>query len=202
MSAVGRFQVHGFQNLKSFFIGRFAVKKTTVPKASDIRLHDELPSQPDFMPGIRRAPDRGFRLSKAQTCVALQNALRYIPENHHKNIDPRVPGRTSKPGDGSTDIGSGPKGRIKAQPIDAYKGQTVWPAKAFQLMIDNNLDFDVALYPYELVTYGRDRQRLSELDAVPPDQAIPRIPDRCTDAGSCNPATPWGCFNPVPRRPA
>jgi urocanate hydratase len=26
--------------------------------------------------------------------------------------------------------------------------------KAFQLMIDNNLDFDVALYPYELVTYG------------------------------------------------
>ena len=26
--------------------------------------------------------------------------------------------------------------------------------KAFQVMIDNNLDFEVALYPYELVTYG------------------------------------------------
>ena len=26
--------------------------------------------------------------------------------------------------------------------------------KALQLMIDNNLDFEIALYPYELVTYG------------------------------------------------
>ena len=25
-------------------------------------------------------------------------------------------------------------------------------------MIDNNLDFDVALYPYELVTYGETGQ--------------------------------------------
>ncbi len=29
---------------------------------------------------------------------------------------------------------------------------------AFQVMIDNNLDFDVALYPYELVTYGETGQ--------------------------------------------
>jgi urocanate hydratase len=27
-----------------------------------------------------------------------------------------------------------------------------------QVMIDNNLDFDVALYPYELVTYGETGQ--------------------------------------------
>jgi urocanate hydratase len=27
-----------------------------------------------------------------------------------------------------------------------------------QVMIDNNLDFDVALYPYELVTYGESGQ--------------------------------------------
>ena len=30
--------------------------------------------------------------------------------------------------------------------------------KAFQVMIDNNLDFDVALYPYELTTYGETGQ--------------------------------------------
>ncbi|MBW2488097.1 MAG: urocanate hydratase, partial [Deltaproteobacteria bacterium] len=30
--------------------------------------------------------------------------------------------------------------------------------RAFQVMIDNNLDFDVALYPYELVTYGETGQ--------------------------------------------
>ncbi|MCQ4741346.1 urocanate hydratase, partial [Blautia hominis] len=30
--------------------------------------------------------------------------------------------------------------------------------KAFQVMIDNNLDHYVALYPYELVTYGETGQ--------------------------------------------
>jgi urocanate hydratase len=46
-----------------------------------------------------------------------------------------------------------PHGPIKALPIDQYQGKCL-AGKAFQLMIDNNLDFDVALYPYELVTYG------------------------------------------------
>ena len=35
---------------------------------------------------------------------------------------------------------------------DRYKGECV-EGKAFQVMIDNNLDHEVALYPYELVTY-------------------------------------------------
>ena len=35
-----------------------------------------------------------------------------------------------------------------------------------QVMIDNNLDFDIALYPYELVTYGETGQVLSKLDAI------------------------------------
>ena len=44
-------------------------------------------------------------------------------------------------------------GPIKARPISQYQGNCL-AGKAFQLMIDNNLDFEVALYPYELVTYG------------------------------------------------
>ena len=46
-----------------------------------------------------------------------------------------------------------PEGRIYGKPIDEYKGKCT-EGKAFQVMIDNNLDFEVALYPYELVTYG------------------------------------------------
>jgi len=46
-----------------------------------------------------------------------------------------------------------PEGRIYGKPIEAYPGQTI-EGKAFQVMIDNNLDFEIALYPYELVTYG------------------------------------------------
>ena len=34
----------------------------------------------------------------------------------------------------------------------------MYEGKAFQVMIDNNLCFDIALYPYELVTYGETGQ--------------------------------------------
>lgn len=113
---------------------------------------DELPEMPKFQEGIRRAPDRGFRLSKAQTEVALRNALRYIPEKFHEQLIPefleelktrgRIYGYRFRP-----------EGRIYGKSIDEYKGNCT-EGKAFQVMIDNNLDFEVALYPYELVTYG------------------------------------------------
>lgn len=49
-----------------------------------------------------------------------------------------------------------PEGRIYGKPVDQYKG--ILEARALQVNIDNNLDFDVALYPYELVTYGETGQ--------------------------------------------
>lgn len=117
-----------------------------------IRLTDELPETKEFEPGIRRAPSRGFCLTDQQTVVALKNALRYVPENLHEALVPefldelktygRIYGYRFRP-----------KGNIKAKPIDEYKGRCT-AAKAIQAMIDNNLDFEVALYPYELVTYG------------------------------------------------
>ena len=45
-----------------------------------ITLPNELPIYPAFIEGIRRAPDRGYRLTPAQTETALRNALRYIPK--------------------------------------------------------------------------------------------------------------------------
>ncbi len=50
-----------------------------------------------------------------------------------------------------------PEGELKGKPIDEYKGRCT-EGKACQVMIDNNLDFDVALYPYELTTYGETGQ--------------------------------------------
>lgn len=123
-----------------------------VDQAMTIKLDHELPEMPAFVEGIRRAPDRGFKLSPQQTAVALKNALRYIPEALHEKVAPefleelltrgRIYGYRFRP-----------EGNIKAKPIDQYKGNCI-EGKAFQVMIDNNLDFDVALYPYELVTYG------------------------------------------------
>ena len=47
----------------------------------EVRLSNQLPVYPSFVPGIRRAPDRGYSLTPAQTETALKNALRYIPKS-------------------------------------------------------------------------------------------------------------------------
>ena len=127
-------------------------KSLQMADITKIRLDDELPEKQEFEEGIRRAPDRGFRLTQSQTGVALKNALRYVPEQHHNILIPefleelqthgRIYGYRFRP-----------SGRIQASPVDTYEGNCL-TGKSFQLMIDNNLDFEVALYPYELVTYG------------------------------------------------
>lgn len=122
----------------------------------EITLSNTLPPYPTFVEGIRRAPDRGFTLSPAQTATALKNALRYIPKELHETLAPefmeelRTRGRIYG-------YRYRPQGDLKAKPIDAYKGNCI-EGKAFQVMIDNNLCFDIALYPYELVTYGETGQ--------------------------------------------
>ena len=39
----------------------------TICNAMTIKLGNEYPDYPEFQEGIRRAPDRGFRLTKEQT---------------------------------------------------------------------------------------------------------------------------------------
>ncbi len=115
-----------------------------------------LPKKPAFDPKYRRAPDRGYTLNERETVLALQNALRYIPEQFHKEMAPefleelRTTGRIYG-------YRFRPEGRLWGKPIDEYKGLCT-EGKAFQVMIENNLDFDIALYPYELVTYGETGQ--------------------------------------------
>jgi urocanate hydratase len=127
-------------------------------KALEIALDftEGLPPRVAFEPGIRRAPNRGQVLNENETVLALKNALRYIPEKYHKEMAPeflreyrehgRIYGYRFRP-----------QGRLYGKPIDEYRGRCT-EGKAFQVMIDNNLDFDVALYPYELVTYGETGQ--------------------------------------------
>ncbi len=117
-----------------------------------IKLDNVLPEYPTFQEGIRRAPDRGFRLTPAQTKIALKNALRYVPEELHEILAPEFLQELYTYGRIYA-YRYRPQGRIYGKPIDEYKGKCT-EGKAFQVMIDNNLDFEVALYPYELTTYG------------------------------------------------
>ncbi|MBA7661517.1 Urocanate hydratase [subsurface metagenome] len=128
------------------------ITATDISAAMTVKLDNELPQMPEFDAGIRRAPDRGFRLTQRQTEIALKNALRYIPDELHERLAPELLNELFTRGR-IYGYRFRPEGNIKAKPIYEYKGNCI-AGTAFHVMIDNNLDFDVALYPYELVTYG------------------------------------------------
>ncbi len=131
-------------------------KNLQVSQSMTIKLGNELPETKSFIPGIRRAPKRELNLSQHETELALKNALRYIPEELHETLAPEFYNELMTHGR-IYGYRYRPEGSLKAKSIDEYKGNCI-EGKAFQVMIDNNLDFDVALYPYELVTYGETGQ--------------------------------------------
>lgn len=114
------------------------------------------PVIPKMEANIRRAPKRVVHLEKDEIELALKNALRYIPEEFHEILAPEFLDELMEHGR-IYGYRFRPEGRIYGKPIDEYSGKCV-EAKAMQVMIDNNLDFDIALYPYELVTYGETGQ--------------------------------------------
>ena len=124
--------------------------------AMTIMLDDVLPEYPSFDPAYRRAPRREAALTQADKELAIRNALRYIPVQHHAQMAVEFAEELEQTGR-IYGYRFRPEGKLIGKPIDEYKGNCV-EAKAFQVMIDNNLDFDVALYPYELVTYGETGQ--------------------------------------------
>ena len=117
-----------------------------------IRLDDELPEQEQFQAGDSAGSGPGFSVEQEsdrdcfEKCPALYSGAApsvLLPEFLEElKSRGRIYGYRYRP-----------HGQLKARPIDEYEGKCL-AGKAFQLMIDNNLDFDVALYPYELVTYG------------------------------------------------
>ena len=86
-----------------------------------VTLSNELPAYPTFVEGIRRAPDRGYRLTPAQTETALRNALRYIPEELHARLAPEFMDELLTRGK-IYGYRFRPQGDLKAKPIDEYKG--------------------------------------------------------------------------------
>ena len=121
-----------------------------------IKLDGPLPSMGEFDPSVRRAPKRESDLSESDVKLALRNALRYIPEEYHAELAPEFYQELMERGK-IYGYRFRPHGKLWGRPIDEYKGKCM-AGKAIQVMIDNNLDFDVALYPYELVTYGETGQ--------------------------------------------
>ena len=114
---------------------------------------EELPPHPGIDNNVDHAPNRRQVLSKEEKKLALKNALRYFDVRHHKELalefadELETYGRIWMMRYRPTEY------EMKAYPIDAYPTKSK-QAAAIMLMIQNNLDKDVAQFPYELITYG------------------------------------------------
>ena len=113
----------------------------------------ELPPHPGMDNNVDHAPNRRQVLSMQEKKLALKNALRYFDVRNHKELalefadELETYGRIWMMRYRPTEY------EMKAYPIDAYPTKSK-QAAAIMLMIQNNLDKDVAQFPHELITYG------------------------------------------------
>ncbi len=111
-----------------------------------------IPAPPPEDPSVDRAPKRNPELSAAQQGLALRNALRYLPPAWHAELAGELASELATDGH-ITMRRLRPHYDMYARPLEQYPARCR-QAAAIQLMIQNNLDPNVAQHPYELVTYG------------------------------------------------
>ncbi|GAA4278979.1 urocanate hydratase [Aquimarina mytili] len=111
-----------------------------------------LPSKKELDATISRAPKRKQILSIEEKKLALRNALRYFPKPWHDELALEFLEELNEYGRIYM-YRFIPEYDIYARPIDEYPAKTK-QAAGLMLMIQNNLDPEVAQHPYELITYG------------------------------------------------
>ena len=112
----------------------------------------ELPAAKTYDESVNHAPRRKEVLDTDEKKLALENALRYFDKKHHKTLLPEFKEELEKYGRIYM-YRFKPDYDFYARPIDEYPGKSV-QAKGIMLMIQNNLDPEVAQHPDELITYG------------------------------------------------
>ena len=112
----------------------------------------ELPSKKELDKSVDHAPKRPNVLDEKQKKLAIANSLRYFPEEWHEELAIEFSKELN-------DLGHiymhrfRPDYDMYARPISQYPSNDR-KAACIMLMIQNNLDPEVAQYPHELVTYG------------------------------------------------
>ena len=124
----------------------------TFKEQIELGIPDELPLKRAYDISINHAPKRKEILSKAETELALRNALRYFDKKHHALLLSEFAEELKKYGRIYMHRFR-PMYEMYARPISDYPGRCE-QAKSIMLMIQNNLDPSVAQHPHELITYG------------------------------------------------
>jgi urocanate hydratase len=112
----------------------------------------ELPPSRPLDPGVNHAPRRKAILTSAEKKLALANALRYFSPLHHAELLPEFRRELEEYGRIYM-YRFKPQHPIFARPITAYPFKSQ-QAAGIMLMLQNNLDPQVAQHPDELITYG------------------------------------------------
>ena len=111
-----------------------------------------LPEPKTYDTTVNHAPKRKEILSAEEKVLAIKNALRYFPQEHHEVLAKEFAQELK-------DYGRiymyrfRPDYEMYARPIDEYPAKSR-QAAAIMAMIQNNLDYRVAQHPHELITYG------------------------------------------------
>ena len=111
-----------------------------------------LPEPKPYDTTINHAPKRKDILTADEKVLAIRNALRYFPQEHHEVLAQEFAQELK-------DYGRiymyrfRPDYEMYARPIDEYPAKSR-QAAAIMAMIQNNLDYRVAQHPHELITYG------------------------------------------------
>ena len=111
-----------------------------------------LPEPKPYDPSINHAPKRKEILNAEEKVLAIKNALRYFPQEHHATLAKEFAQELK-------DYGRiymyrfRPDYQMYARPIDEYPAKSK-QAAAIMAMIQNNLDYRGAQHPHELITYG------------------------------------------------
>ncbi|MCK0190081.1 urocanate hydratase [Arenibacter sp. F20364] len=112
----------------------------------------EMPNKKDYPKNANRAPKRKNILSLEEKKLAIRNALRYFPSDWHAILGEEFAEELNTLGRIYM-YRFKPDYPLYARPIDHYPAKTI-EAASIMLMIQNNLDPQVAQHPEELITYG------------------------------------------------
>ena len=111
-----------------------------------------LPNKKPLDETVSHAPIRPQVLSEEEKILAISNALRYFPKDWHKELAQEFLLELEEYGHIYM-YRFRPDYEMYARPISEYQAKTP-EAASMMLMIQNNLDPQVAQFPHELVTYG------------------------------------------------
>jgi urocanate hydratase len=113
---------------------------------------DNLPEIPAYDRNVNHAPNRKDILTREEKKLAIENALRYFKPEHHRVLLPEFKEELERFGRIYM-YRFRPAYEMYARPIEEYPAKSK-QAAAIMLMIQNNLNHEVAQHPHELITYG------------------------------------------------